>query len=102
MMWRGWRTSSAHTLDCELAMRERRLIDDCFLHDRERLRHDEALAILRERVSCVVGQETLALREAAGKILAEKVVSPRPVPAADNSAVDGYAFAHADYERTGG
>ena len=28
-------------------MAERRLLDDCFLTDRERLRHDEALAILR-------------------------------------------------------
>jgi len=32
---------------------ERRLIDDCFLTDKERPRHDEALAILRERLGRV-------------------------------------------------
>ena len=83
-------------------MAERRLIDDCFLTDRDRLRHDEALAILRERIRPVVEAERLALSDAAGRILAETVTSPRPVPGADNAAVDGYAFAHADYAATGG
>lgn len=80
----------------------RRLLDDCFLTDKERLRHDEALAILRERVSRVVGTETVPLAEASGRILAETVRAPRPVPATDNAAVDGYAFAHAGYEASGG
>lgn len=83
-------------------MPERRLIDDCFLTDSERLRHDEALAILRERVGCVVEAETLPLAGAAGRILAETITSPGNVPAADNAAVDGYAFSHADYGVTGG
>lgn len=83
-------------------MPERRLIDDCFLTDRERLRHDEALAILRARVSRVVEAETVPLGAAHGRILAETVTSPRNVPAADNSAVDGYAFTHADYDAAGG
>jgi len=83
-------------------MAERRLIDDCFLHDRDRLRHDEALAILRERVSAVAGTETVALAAAAGRILAETILSSETVPAADNAAVDGYAFAHGDYEAAGG
>ena len=74
-------------------MPERRLLDDCFLTDSERLRHDEALAILRERVGPVVGVETVPLGEALGRILAETVASPRNVPAADNAAVDGYAYA---------
>ena len=83
-------------------MADRRLIDDCFLTDRNRLRHDEALAILRERIGPVVETERAALSDAAGRILAETVTSPRPVPGADNAAVDGYAFAHADYAATGG
>ena len=83
-------------------MPERRLIDDCFLTDKERLRHDEALAILRARVSRVAEPETVPLAAAFGRILAETVASPRNVPAADNSAVDGYAFAHADYAAAGG
>lgn len=83
-------------------MPERRLLDDCFLTDKERLRHDEALAILRERVAPVVEAESLPLASAAGRILAETLVSPRNVPAADNAAVDGYVYAHADYAGRGG
>jgi molybdopterin molybdotransferase len=83
-------------------MPDRRLIDDCFLTDSERLRHDEALAILRERVGPVVEAERAPLRSALGRILAEPVTSPRDVPAADNAAVDGYAYASGDYEAAGG
>jgi molybdopterin molybdotransferase len=83
-------------------MPERRLLDDCFLTDRERLRHDEALAILRDRIRPVVETEHVPLLSAAHRILAETVTSPRNVPEADNAAVDGYAFAHADYEAAGG
>ncbi len=83
-------------------MAERRLIDDCFLTDSERLRHDEALAILRERVAPVVGVENVPLADTLNRILAETVTSPANVPASDNAAVDGYAYAHADYEAAGG
>lgn len=83
-------------------MAERRLIDDCFLTDSERLRHDEALAILRQRVTPVVDAETVPLVAASGRILAAAVDSPRAVPGSDNAAVDGYAYAHADYEAAGG
>ena len=83
-------------------MAERRLIDDCFLTDGERLRHDEALAILRERVGPVVDVESVPLHEALDRILAETVTSPRDVPSSDNAAVDGYAYAHADYAAAGG
>jgi molybdopterin molybdotransferase len=81
---------------------ERRLIDDCFLTDRERLKHDEALAILRERVSAVAATETVPLSAALGRYLAEPVRAPRDVPAADNAAVDGYAFAHDEHAARGG
>ena len=81
---------------------QNKLLDDCFAHDKKRLRHDEALAILRERVRPVVGIERVALAEAAGRILAAAVVAPRPVPAHTNAAVDGYSFAAADYDREAG
>jgi molybdopterin molybdotransferase len=83
-------------------MPQPRLLDDCFLHDRDRLRHDEALAILRERLAPVADVKEIALEKALGRVCANAVNAPRPVPAADNSAVDGYAFAHADYNATGG
>lgn len=76
----------------------RRLLDDCFLHDKERLRHAEALKLIDERLAPVAGVESVPLSKAYGRILAESVVAPRPVPAFANAAVDGYAFAHASLE----
>ncbi|HZC77793.1 MAG TPA: hypothetical protein VE258_08600, partial [Ktedonobacterales bacterium] len=79
-----------------------KLLDDCFAHDRKRLRHAEALAILKERVRPVVGVERVALNVAAGRILATAAVAPQPVPAHTNAAVDGYSFAAADYDAAAG
>ena len=73
----------------------RRLLDDCFLHDRERLRHDEAIALIHERLAPVAGIETVRLEEAHGRVIAEDVAALRDVPAYTNAAVDGYAFGHA-------
>ena len=71
------------------------LDDDCFRHDRDRLRHAEALALIAERLAPVVGTETVPLAAADGRVLAETVTAPRAVPGHDNAAVDGFAFAHA-------
>ncbi len=70
----------------------RRLLDDCFLHDKDRLRHDDALALLDQRLSVVATGEWVALEEAHGRVLCEAVVAPRNIPAFDNAAVDGYAL----------
>jgi molybdopterin molybdotransferase len=70
--------------------------------DKPRLRHAEALAILRQRVSPVVATERVELAHAAGRILARAVTATRPVPAHTNSAVDGFSFASADYDREKG
>lgn len=79
-----------------------KLIDDCFVLDKDRLPHHVALAILKSRVRTVVGTEEISLDEAAGRFLAKAIVSPRPIPAHDNAAVDGYAFAHSAYDRKKG
>jgi molybdopterin molybdotransferase len=79
-----------------------KLLDDCFLHDGQRLRHDDALAILRARIAPIVGHERLAIGDAVGRIIAETVDAAQPVPAHTNAAVDGYAFAFADYDRAQG
>jgi molybdopterin molybdotransferase len=71
-------------------------IDDCFAHHPKRLTAAQALDLLRTRIRPVVGHESVALAAAHGRILAEEVLSPRDVPAFDNVAVDGFAFAHAD------
>lgn len=80
----------------------RKLRDDCFLHDEDRLKHAEALAILRERIAPVTAVVELVPEAAAGHILAEPVVAPRPIPAHTNAAVDGYAFAFSDYDSRAG
>jgi len=79
-----------------------KLLDDCFLHDKDRLRHGEALAILQQRIRPVAVGESVSLAEAAGRILAAPAIAARDVPAHTNAAVDGYAFAAADCDRTAG
>ncbi|MEM7216277.1 MAG: gephyrin-like molybdotransferase Glp [Pseudomonadota bacterium] len=78
------------------------LADDCFVHDKDRMKHSEAIDILRQRMTPIVGTEKLSLTQASGRVLASKIVAPRNIPAFDNTAVDGYAFAHSDHEPTGG
>lgn len=73
-----------------------RLIDDCFLHDKDRLRHDEVLMLLQERLSPITGAEAVSLEEALGRIAAEDITAPHDVPLHTNAAVDGYAFARSD------
>ena len=74
-------------------------LDDCFLHDRDRLRHDEALTLLRDGLTAVVGTETLPLDETLGRVLAEDLEAPFDLPGHTNAAVDGYAFRHDDAAR---
>ncbi len=76
----------------------RKLRDDCFLHDSDRLTHDEAVAILRDAIAPVTGVEQVPVDQASGHILAEDVIAPRDIPAHTNAAVDGYAFAYSDYD----
>ena len=72
------------------------LSDDCFAFGGALLSVDEALARIEERVTAVVETETTPLGSARGRILARDVVAAMNLPPHPNSAVDGYAFAHAD------
>lgn len=74
------------------------LLNDCFVHDKQRMRHDEALNLLKERLNTIASPQTILLENASGRILAQKIIAPRNIPASDNSAVDGYAFAFLDYQ----
>ncbi len=80
----------------------KKLLDDCFLHDKDRLRHDDAVALLRSRITTVVDTEGVAIADAGGRILAQVAKAERPVPAHTNSAVDGYAIASAHYDGSAG
>jgi len=79
-----------------------KLIDDCFILDKDRVPHDEAIAILKARVRPVVGVDQVDLDDAEGRFLAARVTSPRAIPAHDNAAVDGFAFGYAAYDRQRG
>lgn len=78
-------------------MGNERLRDDCFALPPgvDWTPVDEALDRLKSRLSPVVGIEKLAVAECSGRILARPAIASRDNPAATNSAVDGYAFAHA-------
>ncbi|WP_170546289.1 molybdopterin-binding protein [Ruegeria arenilitoris] len=54
---------------------------------------DDALALLRQRLTVRMGAETLPLEQATGRILAEDVIAKRSNPPLPNTAVDGYGFA---------
>jgi molybdopterin molybdotransferase len=56
----------------------------------------EAQARILEGVTPVTAAETLPVREALGRVLAEDIVSPIDVPSHTNSAMDGYAVRAAD------
>jgi molybdopterin molybdotransferase len=67
------------------------LSDDCFAFSGPLLPLADAERLIGERVAPVSGSETVTLRGAAGRVLAEDVVAPISLPPFDNSAVDGYA-----------
>lgn len=73
-----------------------RLLDDCFLHDKDRLTHAQALALLQARLQPIAGVEEVPLAAAHRRVAAAPVTAPRNVPAFDNAAVDGFAVAFAD------
>ncbi len=76
------------------------LSDDCFAFGGELMRAGEASAILAARAKTLTSAERIALRGAAGRILAADIVALRNVPPHDNAAVDGYAVSHADLNAT--
>jgi molybdopterin molybdotransferase len=72
------------------------LSDDCFAFGGQLLGVDAALALIEQRVTPVVEEESIPLAEAAGRVLARDLVAEIDVPPHPNSAVDGFAIAHAD------
>ena len=69
------------------------LAQDCFAYGGDRIAVAAAQELLRKRIAPVVGIEEVALDAAAGRCLAAPLVCERDVPAFDNAAVDGFAFA---------
>ena len=77
------------------------LSDDVFSAGDRLMPVDEALALLRARVSAVAETERVGLIDADGRVLAERLIAPLDLPVFDNSAVDGYAARFADLAASG-
>lgn len=58
--------------------------------------YQDALKNVVSHVSVVDEVETVEVVEALGRVVAEQVCSQMNVPPSDNSAMDGFAFTHAD------
>jgi molybdopterin molybdotransferase len=72
------------------------LSDDCFAFGGPMMSVDEAVAIIAGRVTAVHDVETVPLTQADGRILADGIAAPLPLPPFTNSAVDGYAVRSGD------
>lgn len=81
-------TSTTSSVDCEPATSNL-------------LSVSHALEKIRAALQPVAGFETLFLRNALGRVLYDDVRSPIDVPGYRNSAMDGYAIAHADLQSAG-
>jgi molybdopterin molybdotransferase len=67
------------------------LTDDCFAFGGTLLPVTEAAAIIRANIAPVPDVEAVMLLDADGRVLAEALTAPGPLPPFDNAAVDGYA-----------
>lgn len=56
----------------------------------------QAKRYIQQYLQTVTGQEVLSIHDSLGRVIASEVVSPCNVPNHNNSAMDGYAFMHAD------
>jgi molybdopterin molybdotransferase len=72
------------------------LSDDCFAFGGPLMSVDDAVAIIAARVGAVAETETVGLDAADGRVLAQAVAAPLPLPPFTNSAVDGYAVRSRD------
>jgi molybdopterin molybdotransferase len=77
------------------------LSDDCFAFGGPLMPVDEAVGLITARVTAVKDIETVALGEADGRVLANDIAAPLPLPPFTNSAVDGYAVLGSELPREG-
>ena len=71
---------------------------DAFAFGGDLMRVEEALALVSARIPPIAETERVQLADADGRVLVRSVVAPINLPVFDNSAVDGYAVAHADLD----
>ncbi len=78
-----------------------RIPNDCFSDPSEMLSVEEARSLIAQSSLQLTTEETIDLQDSIGRILAKDVHSAINVPPANNSAVDGFAFSHRDFETIG-
>jgi molybdopterin molybdotransferase len=66
-------------------------------YDPEALHVDKARAAILACITPVSQSESVQIRDALGRVLAQDIVSSIDVPAHDNSAMDGYAVRSNDF-----
>ncbi|MDX1512142.1 MAG: molybdenum cofactor synthesis domain-containing protein [Gammaproteobacteria bacterium] len=76
-------------------------IDFCYEGDPDLLPVAEAQRRIAEHVPIIGETESVALRDALGRILSEDAVSPIDVPGHTNAAMDGYAVRGVDLPHSG-
>ena len=72
------------------------LSDDCFAFGGPMLSVEAAVELLAARLHIVEERESVSLSAADGRVLAQDLQAPLPLPPFTNSAVDGYAVRAAD------
>jgi molybdopterin molybdotransferase len=77
------------------------LTDDCFAFNGPLLPVADVERLIAERIAPVEGHDSVALRDAQGRVLAWDIIAPVDVPPFDNSAVDGYAVRAAGLTQNG-
>ncbi len=77
------------------------LSSDAFAFGGDLMPVEEALELVAARIPSVSETETVGLVDADGRYLTADVSAPIDLPVFDNSAVDGYAVAHADLLASG-
>jgi molybdopterin molybdotransferase len=74
-------------------LRELSCADD---YDPNSMPVDKARDFIAKVLTPVISTQRVNIRAALGRVLAEDIVSPIDVPGHDNSAMDGWAYRHAD------
>jgi len=72
------------------------LTKDSFAFGGELMRIENALSLVTARIPPIAETERVVIADADGRVLAKALTAPIDLPVFDNSAVDGYAVAHAD------
>jgi len=75
--------------------------NDCYEANPARMPFTDSLErarMLADAIGVVTPVDTVRLADACGRVLAKAMTAPRDIPAHDNAAVDGFAFAFSDYD----